>query len=63
MKPKLRIFDDLETLSIHAANLFSTQAARSILERGSTTVPAPDRNYCQGQMEERSVHRPRIHEL
>jgi 6-phosphogluconolactonase len=33
MKPKLRIFDDLERLSIHAANLFSEQAARSILER------------------------------
>ena len=38
MKPKLRIFDDLETLSIHAANLFSTQAARSILERDQFLV-------------------------
>ena len=38
MKPKLRIFDDLETLSIHAANLFSAQAARSILERGQFLV-------------------------
>ena len=38
MKPKLRIFDDLETLGIHAANLFSTQAARSILERDQFLV-------------------------
>ena len=38
MKPKLRIFDDLEKLSIHAANLFSEQAARSILERGQFLV-------------------------
>jgi len=38
MKPKLRIFDDLETLSIHAANLFSVQATRSILERGQFLV-------------------------
>jgi len=29
MKPKLRIFDDLEKISIHAANLFSRQAVRS----------------------------------
>ncbi|MDQ3005401.1 MAG: 6-phosphogluconolactonase [Chloroflexota bacterium] len=38
MKPKLRIFDDLEKLSIHAANLFSEQAARSILERDQFLV-------------------------
>ncbi|HVF26256.1 MAG TPA: 6-phosphogluconolactonase [Anaerolineales bacterium] len=38
MKPKLRIFDDLETLSIHAANLFSAQAARCIVERGQFLV-------------------------
>jgi 6-phosphogluconolactonase len=38
MKPKLRIFEDLEKLSIHAANLFSEQAARSILERGQFLV-------------------------
>ena len=38
MKPKLRIFDDLEKLSVHAANLFSEQAARSILERGQFLV-------------------------
>ena len=38
MKPKLRIFDELETLSIHAANLFSAQATRSILERGQFLV-------------------------
>ena len=38
MKPKLRIFDDLENISIHAANLFSDRAARSILERGQFLV-------------------------
>ena len=38
MKPKIRIFNDLEILSIHAANLFSEQAARSILERGQFLV-------------------------
>ena len=38
MKPKLRIFDDLEKLSIQAANLFSEQAARSILERDQFLV-------------------------
>jgi 6-phosphogluconolactonase len=38
MKPKLRIFDDLEKISIHAANLFSEQAARSIRESGQFLV-------------------------
>ena len=38
MKPKLRIFDNLEKLSIHAANLFSEQATRSILERDQFLV-------------------------
>lgn len=38
MKPKPRIFDDLENLSIHAANLFSAQAARSIVERDQFLV-------------------------
>ena len=38
MKPKLRIFDDLEKLSVHAAKLFSEQAARSILERDQFLV-------------------------
>jgi len=38
MKPKLRIFDDLENISKHAANIFSKQAARSIVERGQFLV-------------------------
>ena len=38
MKPKLRIFEDLEKLSIHAANLFSEQAARAIVERDQFLV-------------------------
>lgn len=38
MKPKIRIFDNLEKLSIDAANLFSEQAARSILERGQFLI-------------------------
>ena len=38
MKPKLRIFDDLEKLSIYAANLFREQAAQSILERDQFLV-------------------------
>jgi len=38
MRPNLRIFNDLEKLSHHAANLFIEQAAQSILERDQFLV-------------------------
>jgi len=38
MKPEIRIFNDLETLSRYAANLFAGQAARSIAERNQFLV-------------------------
>src|SRR5260221_1623483 len=38
MKSDIRIFNDLEKLSRHAANIFIEQAARSIAERGRFLV-------------------------
>jgi 6-phosphogluconolactonase len=38
MRPNLRIFNDLEKLSHHAANLFIEQATQSILERDQFLV-------------------------
>ena len=38
MKPEIRIFPDLESLSHNAAKLFIDQAARSIMERGQFLV-------------------------